>query len=120
VSWCRALHPKGLRTTVGAAYDRRGVFLRPEGRCIGLNPAQSEMQDSRTFSLFGRFGYAIGETARLDLIVSRMITSPKRELPSGQATLATVITGRTSSVALDAMSVFAHFIYDSSGVSANG
>lgn len=57
--------------TVGAAYERRGVFYDGEGRRIGINLTQGETQDSASLSLFGRFGYALSETARLDLIASR-------------------------------------------------
>lgn len=57
--------------TVGAAWEKRGVFYDGEGRRIGINLTQGETQDSRTLSLFGRFGYAIDDSARLDLIASR-------------------------------------------------
>ncbi len=57
--------------SVGAAYERRGVFSDADGRPIGINLTQGETQDSRTVSLFGRFGYALSSTARLDLILSR-------------------------------------------------
>jgi iron complex outermembrane receptor protein len=57
--------------TVGAAYEKRGVFYDGEGRRIGINLTQGETQDSASLSLFGRFGYALSETARLDLIASR-------------------------------------------------
>lgn len=57
--------------TVGAAYERRGVFYDAEGRRIGINLTQGETQDSRSLSLFGRFGYALSDTARIDLIASR-------------------------------------------------
>jgi len=57
--------------TVGAAYERRGAFYDGEGRRIGLNLTQGESQDSKTLSLFGRFGYALSSTARIDLIASR-------------------------------------------------
>lgn len=57
--------------TVGAAYERRGVFYDGEGRRIGINLTQGETQDSASLSLFGRFGYALSDTARLDLIASR-------------------------------------------------
>jgi iron complex outermembrane receptor protein len=57
--------------SVGAAYDRRGVFYDGRDRRIGLNLTQGETQDSKSWSLFGRFGYALGETARIDLIASR-------------------------------------------------
>lgn len=57
--------------TVGAAYEKRGVFYDGRGRRIGINLTQGETQDSKSLSLFGRFGYALGETARIDLIASR-------------------------------------------------
>ena len=57
--------------TLGAAYERRGVFTDAEGRPIGINLTQGETSDSESLSLFGRFGYAITDSARLDLILSR-------------------------------------------------
>lgn len=57
--------------TVGAAYEKRGVFYDGDNRIIGLNLTQGETQDSKTLSLFGRFGYEIGDSARIDLIASR-------------------------------------------------
>jgi iron complex outermembrane receptor protein len=57
--------------TVGAAYEIRGVFSDAKGRPIGLNLTQGETQDSKALSLFGRFGYELSPSARLDLIASR-------------------------------------------------
>jgi iron complex outermembrane receptor protein len=57
--------------TIGAAYERRGAFYDGQDRRIGLNLTQGETQDSKTLSLFGRFGYALSSTARIDLIASR-------------------------------------------------
>lgn len=57
--------------TFGAAYEMRGVFYDGDGRRIGINLTQGETQDSASLSLFGRFGYALSDTARLDLIASR-------------------------------------------------
>jgi len=57
--------------TVGASYERRGVFFDARGRRIGLNLTQGETQTSDAVSLFGRFGYALSTTARLDLMASR-------------------------------------------------
>lgn len=57
--------------TVGAAYEKRGVFYDGDGRRVGLNLTQGETQDSNTLSLFARLGYQVGETGRLDLIASR-------------------------------------------------
>ncbi len=57
--------------TVGAAYEIRGVFSDAKGRPIGLNLTQGETQDSKSLSLFGRFGYELSSSARIDLIASR-------------------------------------------------
>jgi iron complex outermembrane receptor protein len=57
--------------SVGAAYEDRGIFYDAEGRPIGINLTQGETMDSEAVSLFGRFGYAVSDTARLDLILSR-------------------------------------------------
>ncbi len=57
--------------TIGAAYEKRGVFYDGDGRRIGLNLTQGESQDSKTLSLFARLGYQVGETGRIDLIASR-------------------------------------------------
>ena len=57
--------------TVGASYERRGVFYDARGRNVGINLTQGETQTSDAVSLFGRFGYALSSTARLDLMASR-------------------------------------------------
>lgn len=57
--------------TVGAAYEKRGAFYDGHGDRVGTDLTQGETQDSRSWSLFGRFGYALSDTARLDLTMSR-------------------------------------------------
>ncbi len=57
--------------TVGAAYETRGAYYDGHGKRVGFDAAQGETQDSKSWSLFGRFGYAVGDTARVDLILSR-------------------------------------------------
>lgn len=100
--------------SVGAAWERRGVFFDGEGRPVGINLTQGETQDSETLSFFGRFGYAVTDTMRLDLIASRfelkgdgdyaavagdkdagLPTSAERGTPPGKPA-----QGRTESVAL--------------------
>jgi iron complex outermembrane receptor protein len=56
---------------VGAAYEARGAYYDAENRRIGVDSTQGETQDSRSWSLFGRFGYQIDDSARLELIGSR-------------------------------------------------
>ena len=57
--------------SAGAAYELRGLFRDGEGRPVGINLTQGETMDSKALSLFGRFGYAVTDTMRLDLIASR-------------------------------------------------
>lgn len=57
--------------TIGATYEKRGVFYDGQGRRVGLNLTQGETQDSRTNNLFARLGYAVSATGRIDLIASR-------------------------------------------------
>jgi len=57
--------------TVGAAYEKRGVFYDGDGRRVGINLTQGETQDSGALSFFGRFGYQVGDTGRIDLIANR-------------------------------------------------
>lgn len=100
--------------SVGATYELRGIFRDGEGRPVGINLTQGETMDSKTLSLFGRFGYEVTDTMRLDLIASRfelegdgnyevvtgnratgLPTSQRRGTPPGIPA-----TGRTESVAL--------------------
>ncbi|WP_343527288.1 TonB-dependent receptor [Sphingomonas sp.] len=57
--------------TVGASYERRGVFYDGQDRRIGINLTQGETQDSHALDLFARLGAQIRETGRLDLIANR-------------------------------------------------
>ncbi|RJF85547.1 TonB-dependent receptor [Sphingomonas cavernae] len=56
--------------TVGATYEARGAFYDGDGRRLGVDGTQGEVQDSKSWSVFGRFGWQIGESARLDLIAN--------------------------------------------------
>lgn len=60
-----------IDATAGAAYERRGVFFDGEDRIIGPDGAQGEIQDSDSWSAFGRFGFAVGDSGRLELIANR-------------------------------------------------
>jgi iron complex outermembrane receptor protein len=57
--------------TVGAAYEARGAFYDGDGRRVGIDTTQGDVQDSKTLSLFGRFGWQLGQTTRLDLVANR-------------------------------------------------
>jgi iron complex outermembrane receptor protein len=55
----------------GAAFERRGAFIDARGDRIGVDGTQGEIQDSDSWSLFGRFGYQVSNTARLELVANR-------------------------------------------------
>jgi iron complex outermembrane receptor protein len=56
---------------LGGAYEKRGAFYDGEGRRVGTDLTQGETQDSQSWSLFARLGYAVSDTMRLDLTASR-------------------------------------------------
>ena len=55
----------------GATFERRGVFLDGEGRRIGVDGTQGEIQDSDSQSFFGRLGYQLSDSARVEVIANR-------------------------------------------------
>ncbi|WP_407036035.1 TonB-dependent receptor [Facivitalis istanbulensis] len=57
--------------TVGASFERRGVFYDAQDRRIGINLTQGETQDSRALNLFARIGMTVRGTGRIDLIANR-------------------------------------------------
>ena len=57
--------------TGGAAFERRGVFVDGDGRRIGVDGTQGEVQDSDSWSLFGRAGYQVSPSARLEVVANR-------------------------------------------------
>lgn len=57
--------------TVGAAYEKRGVFYDGDGRLLGVDGTQGEIQDSTSWSVFGRVGMALGKSARIELLANR-------------------------------------------------
>jgi iron complex outermembrane receptor protein len=57
--------------TAGASFERRGAFHDGDGRRIGVDGTQGEIQDSDSWSLFGRFGYQLSDSARIDVTANR-------------------------------------------------
>ena len=57
--------------TAGLAFERRGAFTDADGRRIGVDGTQGEIQDSDSWSAFGRFGYQLGGSARLEVVANR-------------------------------------------------
>ena len=55
----------------GVAYDQRGAFYDANGRRVGVDNTQGEVQDSKALSFFGRFGWNLTDTVRLDLLANR-------------------------------------------------
>jgi iron complex outermembrane receptor protein len=54
----------------GATFERRGVFRDGRGNNIGIDGTQGEIQDSDSWSAFGRLGYQLSPSARLELIAN--------------------------------------------------
>ena len=57
--------------TAGVAVERRGVFRDADGRRIGIDGTQGEVQDSDSWSAFGRFGWQVGDSARFEMVANR-------------------------------------------------
>lgn len=59
-----------IDASIGATVERRGAFIDGHGNRIGVDGTQGEIQDSDSWSLFGRFGYQLSPSARLDVIAN--------------------------------------------------
>lgn len=57
--------------TLGVAAQRRGAFYSGDGRRIGIDGAQGEVQDSDSLSFFGKAGFDLSPTRRLVLMAQR-------------------------------------------------
>ena len=57
--------------TVGVAYDARGAFYDAKGRRIGMDNTQGDVQDSKTLSVFGRLGWQVSDSTRVDIVANR-------------------------------------------------
>ncbi|MEW4468109.1 TonB-dependent receptor [Parasphingorhabdus sp. JC815] len=57
--------------SIGATFERRGAFYDGHGNRIGVDTTQGEIQDSDSYSIFGRFGYQLSDSARIELVANR-------------------------------------------------
>lgn len=57
--------------SAGATFERRGAFLDGHGNRIGVDGTQGEIQDSDSWSVFGRLGYQLSSSVRLEVIANR-------------------------------------------------
>lgn len=57
--------------TLGAAFEARGAYYDAEGRRIGFDGAQGEVQDSEALSLFARGGIDLGGQRRIEGWINR-------------------------------------------------
>lgn len=57
--------------TAGGTFERRGVFFDGHGERIGVDGTQGEIQDSDSWSVFGRLGYNISATTRVEIVANR-------------------------------------------------
>ena len=82
-----------LDATAGVAYETRGAFYDGAGRRIGMDTAQGDVQDSKTLSLFGRLGWQLSPSTRLDVVGSRF------ELKGDGDYVTATVAGRTPAAA---------------------
>ena len=61
----------GFDVSLGAAFEARGAYYDAEGRRIGFDGAQGEVQDSQALSLFARTGWDLGNDRRLEGWINR-------------------------------------------------
>lgn len=54
----------------GASYERRGGYFDADGRRIGIDATQGELQNSDSWSLFGKAGVDLGAERRLEAMVN--------------------------------------------------
>lgn len=60
-----------LDASLGGAFERRGAFIDGRGNRIGVDGTQGEVQDSDSWSIFGRLGVQLSPTARLEVVGNR-------------------------------------------------
>lgn len=70
-----AMRNGAFDATVGAAYEDRGLFYDGNGRIIGIDGAQGDVQNSDSWSIFARLGYQLSDTARIELMGNRFSLS---------------------------------------------
>ncbi len=80
--------------TAGVAYETRGAFYDGNGRRIGMDTAQGDVQDSKTLSLFARVGWQLSPSTRLDVVGSRF------ELKGDGDYITAPVAGRTPASAI--------------------
>lgn len=56
--------------TAGAAYEARGAFYDADGLRIGPDSTQGDIQDSDSWSLFGKAGYDLTDTRRVEVMAN--------------------------------------------------
>ena len=60
-----------IDATFGATLEKRGAFFDGSGNRIGVDGTQGDIQDSDSWSVFGRLGYDLPGGARLELVANR-------------------------------------------------
>lgn len=53
------------------AYEDQGQHLDGKGRAIGVDVTQGDLQDSRSYDLLAKIGYALDDAQRLQLTINR-------------------------------------------------
>lgn len=59
-----------LDASIGGAFERRGAFVDGAGNRVGVDGTQGEIQDSDSWSVFGRIGYDLAPDTRIELVAN--------------------------------------------------
>lgn len=57
--------------TLGVSAQTRGAYYSGDGRRIGIDGTQGEVQDSTSLSFFAKAGYDLGDSRRLELMAQK-------------------------------------------------
>lgn len=61
----------GFDLVAGASHATEGLHVDADGRALAVNSVQGDLMDSEALNLFAKFGWALGETRRLQLTANR-------------------------------------------------
>lgn len=70
-SWLVGHDAGALDVVAGASWQERGLYYDGEGRAIGVDSTQGDLQDSHQWNLFAKLGLQLDDERRLQLMANR-------------------------------------------------
>lgn len=70
-SWLVGHDAGALDVVAGASWQERGLYYDGEGRAIGVDATQGDLQDSHQWNLFAKLGLQLDDARRLQLMANR-------------------------------------------------